>query len=248
MDCQKEVKELRESTGMNRREFCDYFGIPYRTVTEWERGNRQMPEYVLRLMRYKIQISRLNINTEVERGRKKKNQLDRKILIQETADGKKEVVLPHVIFAGRKNMDWNKVEEYLLQYVSDVIRVADTDDFISIDRTFADEYTSSIYTRKLKGGLVKVKANMVQGVPEMIEIATDKRWNEDFKRKHGKRAEQGWYRYNSRFAMPVLDEDGDIVSYNHYVAVLIVRHAVDNKLYLYDIQNIKKETSNPLWT
>ncbi len=28
--------ELRGSTGMNRREFCDYFGIPYRTVTEWE--------------------------------------------------------------------------------------------------------------------------------------------------------------------------------------------------------------------
>ena len=28
--------------------------------------------------------------------------------------------------------------------------------------------------------------------------------------------------------------------------VLIVRYASDGKLYLYDIQNIKKETSNPL--
>ena len=31
MDRSKKIKELRESTGMNRREFCDYFGIPYRT-------------------------------------------------------------------------------------------------------------------------------------------------------------------------------------------------------------------------
>ena len=52
MDCCQKIKELRESTGMNRREFCAYFGIPYRTVTEWERDNRHAPEYVLRLEYY----------------------------------------------------------------------------------------------------------------------------------------------------------------------------------------------------
>ena len=31
-------------------------GIPYRTVQDWELGNRQMPEYLFRLMEYKIQI------------------------------------------------------------------------------------------------------------------------------------------------------------------------------------------------
>ena len=30
----KEVKELREKMGMNRREFSDYYGIPYRTVQD----------------------------------------------------------------------------------------------------------------------------------------------------------------------------------------------------------------------
>ena len=48
--------DLRKSTGMNRREFAEYFGIPYRTVQEWELGNRRMPEYLLRLMKYKICI------------------------------------------------------------------------------------------------------------------------------------------------------------------------------------------------
>ena len=55
----KKIKELRESTGMNRREFCDYFQIPYRTVTEWERDNRHAPEYVLRLLEYYIRTEKL---------------------------------------------------------------------------------------------------------------------------------------------------------------------------------------------
>ena len=49
---------------------------------------------------------------------------------------------------------------------------------------------------------------MVQGIPEIIEIATNKRWNEDFENRHGNKAKYGWYRYNSRFAMPVIDEKG----------------------------------------
>lgn len=56
MDCKVRIKEIRESTGMNRKEFCDYFQIPYRTVTDWERGNRHAPEYVLRLLEYYIRM------------------------------------------------------------------------------------------------------------------------------------------------------------------------------------------------
>ncbi len=59
MDCSKKIKELRESTGMNRKEFCEYFDIPYRTVTEWERDNRHAPEYVLRLLEYYIRMEKM---------------------------------------------------------------------------------------------------------------------------------------------------------------------------------------------
>ena len=48
--------ELRDSTGMTRKEFCEYFEIPYRTVQDWELGNRKMPDYLLRLMEYKIRM------------------------------------------------------------------------------------------------------------------------------------------------------------------------------------------------
>ncbi len=60
MDFQMRIKELRESTGMNRKQFCEYFQIPYRTVTEWELDHRHAPEYVLRLLQYYIEKEGLN--------------------------------------------------------------------------------------------------------------------------------------------------------------------------------------------
>lgn len=50
---------LRKETGMKRTEFAKYFGIPYRTMQDWELGNRKMPEYLLRLMEYKVRIELL---------------------------------------------------------------------------------------------------------------------------------------------------------------------------------------------
>lgn len=58
MEIKDKVKKLRETTGMNRKEFCEYFEIPYRTVTEWERGTRKMPDYVLRLLAYRIETDK----------------------------------------------------------------------------------------------------------------------------------------------------------------------------------------------
>lgn len=163
-------------------------------------------------------------------------------------NNKKMVVIPHVVFKGKRSISWKQVEQYLISYVGKLFEVSETKDLIYIDKSFTDEYAGSVYTQKLRGALPKVKANMSQGIPEMIEIATEKRWKEDFQGKHKKRAGKGWFRYNTRFALPVVNEKGDILEYNVYQAVLIVRYSSDEKLYLYDIQNIKKETRYPSWT
>ena len=47
-------KMIREESGMNRKDFSEWLGIPYRTMQEWELGRRVMPEYVLRLIAYKV--------------------------------------------------------------------------------------------------------------------------------------------------------------------------------------------------
>ncbi len=52
MENKEILKELRSIMGLNRREFAEYFCIPYRTVREWELAHRNMPDYLLRLMLY----------------------------------------------------------------------------------------------------------------------------------------------------------------------------------------------------
>ena len=59
MEAREELRKLRENTGMNRKEFCEYFEIPYMTETDWELGNRRVPQYLLRLMAYKIEMEKL---------------------------------------------------------------------------------------------------------------------------------------------------------------------------------------------
>ncbi len=56
---QNGMKELRESTGLNRKEFCEKFEIPYRTMTEWELGHRTAPPYVLRLLAYYVEMQNM---------------------------------------------------------------------------------------------------------------------------------------------------------------------------------------------
>lgn len=39
----------------------------------------------------------------------------------------------------------------------------------------------------------------------------------------------GWYRYDSRFALPVYDDNGEMKRYNIFRASLIVRYAENKK-------------------
>ena len=59
MEASEELRKFRESTGMNRKEFCEYFEIPYMTETDWELGNRRVPKFLLRLMDYNVRIEQL---------------------------------------------------------------------------------------------------------------------------------------------------------------------------------------------
>lgn len=48
------IKDLRTATGMTQKSFAEYFGIPKRTVEDWERGARKCPVYLMALMEYKL--------------------------------------------------------------------------------------------------------------------------------------------------------------------------------------------------
>lgn len=58
----EEIKALRLKTGFKRRQYCEYFNIPYRTVQDWELGNRKMPQYLFDLMYYKLYNERMFVD------------------------------------------------------------------------------------------------------------------------------------------------------------------------------------------
>ena len=171
------------------------------------------------------------------------NTPDRKISVIEDLDGKKIVVINDIIFKGKRSINWDEVEEYLRRFVGESYIVAETADIIYIGTDLPDEYAHSEYTRILKGANAKAKANAIQGIPEMIEIAVKKSFSVNSKVKHKDDALYGWYRYESRFALPVYDELGEIERFNVFRVVMVIRHSRNGKLYLYDLLSIKKETS-----
>lgn len=54
MELSEIIRGLRAETGLNRKQFAEHFGIPLRTVEEWEAGRRKPPEYIPRLIKYQI--------------------------------------------------------------------------------------------------------------------------------------------------------------------------------------------------
>lgn len=48
------VKELRTDAGMTQKEFSDYFNIPRRSIEDWETEKRTPPEYLVKLIEYKL--------------------------------------------------------------------------------------------------------------------------------------------------------------------------------------------------
>lgn len=239
MDIAGSIKELRESTGMSRKEFSDYTHIPVRTLEDWEAGRRTPPDYVPRLLAYQIKFE--GIYTVKEKVKSRRN-----VSVIQDADGNKIVIINDIRFKGKRSINWKDVREYLKEYVGEFYTIASTGDVVYIGADLPREYSGSKYTNSLKGTNAKAKANAATGVPEMIEIAVGKHFRENHEDKHKRNAKKGWYRYNSRFALPVYDDKGELERYNVFHASMLVRHSNGGRLYLYDVIDIKKETSNSL--
>ena len=172
--------------------------------------------------------------------------LERNVEIVTGSEKKKIVRIHDIRFQGKRSIDWRQVREYLKDYVGAAFEIAETKDIIYIGSDLPDEYTGSRYTYKLMGTLAKAKANAAQGIPELLEMAVDKRFLQNRDPRHIRNAQYGWYRYDVYFELPVYDEGGEIERYNRFRATMLIRYSADGKKYLYDIINIKKETSNSL--
>ena len=170
-------------------------------------------------------------------------QSTRNVSVIKDADNNSIVMINDIRFKGKRSINWDEVKAYIEEFVGDEYIIAETSDVVYIGSDLPDEYTGSKYTEHLHGTNAKAKANASQGIPELIRIAKGKHFRANNAAKHKRNAKFGWYRYDSRFALPVYGDDGEIERYNVFNVIMVIRHAKDGKMYLYDIMNIKKETS-----
>ncbi|MCI6648709.1 MAG: helix-turn-helix domain-containing protein [Lachnospiraceae bacterium] len=58
MDISDKIKELRKQTGLSQSKFAAKFGIPVRSLQQWEQGRSAPPEYLVRMMSYIMQLEK----------------------------------------------------------------------------------------------------------------------------------------------------------------------------------------------
>ena len=166
--------------------------------------------------------------------------MNKSVSIITDLDGSIIVLINDIRFKSRKRIDWDKIEQYLKEYIGKYFEIAETSEKIYIGSDFPDEFSHSNDTKGLKGANMKATANVTPAIGELIQIASDKSEYPDYNSKHGVKAKFGWYRYNTRFGIPVYDEEGNLERYNIFGARMLVRCDADGKLYLYDLVRTKK--------
>lgn len=113
---------------------------------------------------------------------------------------------------------------------------------VYLGKDLPDEYKGSEDTWNLNSTLRAAKMQAATNLDEMLLLAENGEWREDANGKHGAKAADGWYRYDTQFAMPILNmQDGKTDHYNIYSGTLIIRNDADGKSYLYDLIGLKKE-------
>lgn len=112
---------------------------------------------------------------------------------------------------------------------------------VYIGKDLPGEYKSSEYTKSLKSTIRAVKMQAATNLDEMILLAENGEWRENVKEKHKVDAQNGWYRYDTQFAVPILDAKKAIDHYTVYGGTLLIRNDADGKSYLYDLIDIQKK-------
>lgn len=104
--------------------------------------------------------------------------------------------------------DFNAAEAYLKTLVdadhpfSTILADAQP---VYVGKDLLGEYKSSEYTKTMKPALRKIKMQAATNLDEMLLLAENGEWRENVKPKHSKDAQNGWYRYDTQFAVPILD-------------------------------------------
>ena len=112
---------------------------------------------------------------------------------------------------------------------------------VYVGKDLPGEYRSSEYSKNLRKSIREVKMQAATNLDELLLLAENGEWRENVKPKHAEDAKNGWYRYDAKFAVPILNAKKAIDHYTVYGGTLLIRNDADGKSYLYDLVDIEKK-------
>ena len=112
---------------------------------------------------------------------------------------------------------------------------------VYVGKDLPGEYKGSEYTHGMNRALREVKMQAATNLDEMLLLAENGEWQGNVKPKHSKDAQNGWYRYETQFAVPVLNAKKAIDHYTVYGGTLLIRNDADGRSYLYDLLDMQKK-------
>lgn len=159
--------------------------------------------------------------------------------IGKTTNGDNVVLIEDDIFAGKPNdvKAHKYIADYIKSHIGEVYTLIESGQKVYLGKDLPGEFTRSKATQYLansRKNLLNAKYQSTSNIGELIEIATDRRWEKAKHDKHKTDAKYGFYKYKTRFALP----NGEV-----YTADLVIRNDANGKKYLYDQISIKKDGS-----
>ena len=160
-------------------------------------------------------------------------------------DGKNIVWIEESGLTNKQLNNHQAVAEYIAQHIGEVYTIIESGQKVYIGEDLPQEYTHSKYTAYLRGvnqTAARGKNKAIDGFGELIETATNRRW-EKTRHTDNKDAKYGMYRYDNSFAFPIKDNKGNVANVRAFDVELLIRNASDGNKYLYDIVAIEENTT-----
>ena len=160
-------------------------------------------------------------------------------------NGKKIAWIENSPLTVKELRNHKKVAAYIANHIGEAYTILESGNKVYLGESLPGEYTQSEYTKQILKNvppILKAKNKAVGKLGEMIEIATNRRW-EKAKHADNKDAKYGIYRYSTAFAFPV-KQNSKVTNVKSFDAELIILNASDGKKYLYDIVSIKENTAD----
>lgn len=234
----RKVKSAFSSQSARNREAMDEYGVSMDTLEKaaglWQSAYDAAAREVLQRTAANAGAKKNAVRTDGEVK-----------LSLKTVNGKQIVWIENSSLTNKELNNHKAVAEFIARHIGEVYTIIESGQKVYIGKDLPGEYTQSKYTSYLRStdrAAFRAKRKVVDGLGELIETATNRRW-ERTRHTQSKDAKYGMYRYDSTFAFPVKDGGGAVQWVRAYDAELLIRNASDGKKYLYDIVNIKENTA-----